>query len=79
MPRIPARYGHMPFGVIQSGITSGISAGVASLPFLKTGGFLIHWLPAWLVSWAIMLPIVIALAPLIRRAVMALTTASSGA
>ena len=73
MPRIPHRYGHFVFGVIQSGLTSYIAAGVASSAFIGEGSFLRHWITSWLMSWAVMLPIVIFAAPFIRRAVVKLT------
>jgi hypothetical protein len=73
MRRIPAKYGHYVFGVIQSGITSGVAAAIASVPFLEAGSFLINWVGAWLLSWTLMLPIVIFAAPFIRKAVNRLT------
>lgn len=76
MARIPARYGHYVFGIIQSGITSGVAEAVASFPFLGSGDFLFNWTGAWLVSWLLMLPIVIFAAPFIRKAVMRLTDES---
>jgi hypothetical protein len=79
---IPRRYAHFIFGVIQSGLTSCIAAGIACYPFLTSGSFLRHWLSAWLISWAMMLPVVIFAAPLIRVCAIALTreeeTAASG-
>lgn len=70
---IPRRYAHFIFGVIQSGLTSCIAAGIASYPFLASGGFLRHWVRSWLVSWGLMLPVVIFAAPLIRSLAVALT------
>jgi len=37
---IPCRYSHFVFGVIQSGLTSLIAAGIASFSLLGTGNFL---------------------------------------
>lgn len=73
MRRIPQRYGHFVFGVIQSGLTSCIAAGIASFPFIYDGHFFMQWISSWLVSWFIMLPIVIFAAPFIRKAAMKLT------
>jgi hypothetical protein len=73
MTFIPPRYSHLTFGVIQSGLTSGISAAVASIPFWQQRSFLSHWLSAWSISWLIMLPIVILAAPLIRAFVQRMT------
>ena len=70
---IPRRYGHFVFGFIQSGLTSLIAAAVASYPFLQNSGFLHNCLVAWLVSWAIMTPVVLFAAPAIRALSNALT------
>lgn len=76
MLRIPRKFSHFVFGVIQSGMTSAIAAGIASLPFFGRLEFVENWLRSWLIAWATTIPIVILLAPLIRRLVLALTTAS---
>lgn len=78
MLRIPRRYGHFVFGVIQSGLTSAIAAGVASAPFFGTFAFIENWLGSWLIAWSMTIPIVILAAPAIRRLVLALTVDSSG-
>jgi hypothetical protein len=70
---IPRRYSHFVFGVIQSGLTSLIAAGIASLPSLATGQFIWHWLASWLVSWVAMAPLVLLAAPAIRSLSIALT------
>ena len=70
---IPRRYAHFIFGVIQSGLTSAIAAGIASAPFLAQGTFLMHWLMSWLLSWMLMLPVVVLAAPVIRGLANALT------
>lgn len=70
---IPRRYAHFIFGVIQSGLTSCIAAGIASYPFTASGGYARHWLSAWLISWGMMLPVVIFAAPAIRALAIALT------
>lgn len=76
MLRIPRRYGHFVFAVVQSGMTSAVAAAVASTPFLEESAFLIHWLASWLVAWMIMIPIVLLAAPIIRRIVLAVTIAA---
>jgi hypothetical protein len=73
MPRISRKYRHFVFGVIQSGITCGVAAAIASLPFYPEGAFAAHWLRTYLFSWTVMLPIVVIVAPLIRRLADALT------
>lgn len=64
--RIPRRYNHFVFGVIQSGLTCLIAAGIASYPAAGAAQFMEHWLLAWLVSWTMMLPVVVLAAPFIR-------------
>ncbi len=70
---IPRRYAHFVFEILQSGVTSAIASGIASLPFIDEGRFLSHWIQAWLVAWLLMLPVVVFAAPHIRRASYALT------
>jgi hypothetical protein len=70
---IPRRYAHFVFGVIQSGLTSAIASGIASLSLLESGGFSINWVRSWIVSWFLMLPVVLFAAPAIRRASLLLT------
>jgi hypothetical protein len=70
---IPRRYSHFVFGVIQSGLTSLIAAGIANLPSVATGRFFWHWLASWLVSWVAMAPLVLLAAPAIRSLSIALT------
>lgn len=72
---IPRRHAHYVFGVIQSGLTSFIAAGIASYPLLGSGAFLGNWLISWLIAWATMLPFVILAAPLIRSLAERLTRA----
>ena len=76
MLRIPRRYGHFVFGVIQSGLTSAIAAGIASTPFFGTFEFIENWVGSWLIAWMTTIPIVILAAPAIRRLVLALTIGS---
>ena len=71
--RIPRRHGHFVFGVIQSGLTCLVAAGIASYPDAGTASFIVHWLVSWLISWLAMLPVVLLAAPLIRALVNHLT------
>ena len=64
---IPRRFSHFVYGVIQSGLTCAIAAGIASFPFAATGTFVTHWLQSWFVAWIRMLPIVLFAAPAIRN------------
>lgn len=70
---IPRRHSHYVFGVIQSGMTSFVAAGVGSINVLATDHFLWNWLSSWLVSWVVLAPLVLAAAPTIRSLSMLLT------
>jgi hypothetical protein len=72
-PRISRHHSHFLFGIVQSGLTCLIAAGIASYPAGSEGRFLEHWLVAWLISWATMLPVVLLAAPVIRSLVLRLT------
>ena len=63
---IPRRYFHFVFGILQSGLTCLVAAGIGSFPAPNGGAFFGHWLVVWLVSWATMLPVVTLAAPLLR-------------
>jgi len=71
---IPRRFSHFIFAVIQAGLTCLIAAGIASLPLVTIGQFLIHWLLSWIISWAAMLPVVVLAAPIIRSVSFRLTS-----
>ena len=73
MIRIPRRHAHFVYGVIQSGLTCAIAAGIASLPLMARGTFLQDWLRAWIIAWVTMLPVVLLAAPIIRRITQRLT------
>jgi hypothetical protein len=66
MPNIPRRYSHFVFSVLQSGLTCSIAAAIASVPYLSAGTFAVHWLRSLFLSWAVMLPVVVIAAPVIR-------------
>ena len=76
MLRIPRKYGHFVFGVVQAGLTSAIAAGVASPSFFGTFAFVKNWLDSWLIAWMTTVPIVLLAAPGIRRLVIVLTIES---
>ncbi|MGO4581727.1 DUF2798 domain-containing protein [Cupriavidus sp. 2TAF22] len=67
MSRAAKRHGHFIYGIVQSCLTTGITACIASFPFWETGNFMMHWARLWLLSWAAMLPVVVFAAPFIRR------------
>jgi hypothetical protein len=70
---IPKRYDYFLFGFIQSGFTCAVATGIASIPFLGGAMFLSQWLKSWLAAWIVMTPFVLIAAPLINKAVGALT------
>jgi Protein of unknown function (DUF2798) len=74
MARLPQKYAPYVFGVIQAAITTAIATGIATHQLTEFGLlFLERWGFAWLVAWLTMLPVVILFAPLLQRAVAALT------
>ena len=74
MARIPQKYAPFVFGVIQAAITTAVATAIATHQLTEFGLlFLEQWAIAWLVAWLTMLPVVILLAPLLQRAVIALT------
>ncbi|MEX0311620.1 MAG: DUF2798 domain-containing protein [Tateyamaria sp.] len=71
---IPARYAHIAFGFVLSGMMSFLVSGIST--FLTLGavsGFVGLWVGAWLPSWAVAFPIVLIVAPVARRLVGAIT------
>jgi hypothetical protein len=70
---IRRRHSHILYGVIQSGMTSGVASLIASLSLIDEGDFLANWLRSWAIAFALMLPVVLFAAPLIQRAVIRLT------
>jgi hypothetical protein len=46
-------------------LTCCVASAIASLP-ITSGAFLVHWLRAWMLSWATMMPVVLLAAPWIR-------------
>lgn len=75
---IPRRYSHFVFGIIQSGLTSLVAAGIASLPAERAMVFVAHWMVSWLIAWAAMVPVVLLAAPAIRAVSLRLTREERG-
>jgi hypothetical protein len=65
---LPKRYGHVIFAVIQSFLTSAIAAAIAHSTD-DAAVFLDNWIRSWLLSWLTVLPVVLLVAPVIRRIV----------
>jgi hypothetical protein len=70
VPKLPRRYGHFVYAAIQSGVTTAIAAAVSSSD--SGGTFLAHWFQSWLISWALVIPIVLLAAPIIHRLTLSL-------
>lgn len=71
---IPARFAHIAFGLILSGLMSFIISGVATLRAVGVlPDFFSLWMAAWLPSWAVAFPAVLIVAPITRRIVGRLT------
>jgi hypothetical protein len=73
--KLPKRYAHYLFALIQSGLTTAVATAITSLR-LATDDLLISWLNSWLVSWATMVPVVLLAAPIIRQATLFLASAN---
>lgn len=74
MARLPQRYAPFVYGIVQAGITTAIASAVTTLQLTGFGmAFFARWAYGWSLSWLTMLPVVIGIAPLIQRAVVALT------
>ena len=71
---IPRRFAPVISGLILSGLMSLLVSGVST--FRLSGapsGFMGFWLNAWLTAWLVAFPVVLAVAPLTRKAVERLT------
>lgn len=73
MRRLPREFGPLTYGVLQAGVTTGLATALAAHQVTGLGlEFFGKWLVSWTMAWLIMLPIVVLLAPVLRRAVGAL-------
>ena len=78
MAPIPQKYAPFVFGVIQAATTTAVATAIATHQLTEFGLlFLERWAFAWLIAWLTMLPVVILFAPLLQRAVIALTVPRS--
>jgi hypothetical protein len=71
--KIPHRYSHYVFGILQSGITCAVASGISVLGSTTSTSKIMDWLMAWSLSWATMLPVVFLIAPVLRHAVERIT------
>ena len=74
MARLPQRYAPFIYGIVQAGITTAVATAIATHQLTGFGAqFLARWAYSWSLAWLTMLPVVVGLAPVIQRAVAALT------
>jgi hypothetical protein len=67
-PFLPKKYEHIAFGFMLSGMMSFLVSGFATLIGIGLSpDFPLHWLKAWLPSWALAFPVVLVVAPFVRR------------
>lgn len=67
-PFLPRKYEHIAFGFLLSGMMSLMVSGFATAISLGLhADFLKLWLMAWLPSWTLAFPVVLVVAPFVRR------------
>lgn len=67
-PFLPKKYEHIAFGFMLSGMMSFLVSGFATLISIGLPiDFPLHWLKAWLPSWMLAFPVVLVVAPFVRR------------
>jgi Protein of unknown function (DUF2798) len=68
---LPSRAAPYAFAAIQALVTTGVSTLIG---VWSTGGFsVVPWLAAWAEAWTLLLPLVLLLAPFIRRMIEAVS------
>lgn len=79
MNRLPAaRFEHLLFALLLSGLMSLLVSGVATWNAIGlVDDFNAKWRAAWLGSWAVAFPAVMVIAPLVRRIVSRLIVSGS--
>nr|PZN78652.1 MAG: GNAT family acetyltransferase [Pseudomonadota bacterium] len=79
MRRLPRRYAHFVYGMIQAAITTAVATTVATRQIASADlHFVLYWIESWSLSLATMLPVVLLAAPIIQRAVYSLTEEKPG-
>ena len=71
--KLPEKYSHFIFGIIQSCLTCAIVATINNAQGILREGGVIHWINSFLLSWAVMVPVVIFIAPYVRKLTIKLT------
>ena len=68
--KLPARFAPYVFGLLLSGIMTAIVAAIATVKTIGvTAAALANWPGAWLTSWLVAFPVVLVVAPFVRRMV----------
>lgn len=62
------RHSDLIYGLLQSAITCGVATTIHSLERIGAAWDMIFWMKSWFSAWAVMVPVVIFIAPFIRRA-----------
>lgn len=65
--RIPRRFGPLVFGAVQALLTTGFASGIAVARTSTPSGFMQNWPLAWATAYLVVLPIVLVMAPILRR------------
>lgn len=67
-PFLPKKYEQVAFGFLLSAMMSFLVSGFATLIALGlSADFPLSWVKAWLPSWALAFPVVLVVAPFVRR------------
>ena len=68
-PFLPARFEHIAFGLLLSCFMTFFVAGISTVMAVgaQAEGFLWLWFKAWMTTWAIAFPIILFVAPFVRR------------
>jgi len=68
--KLPQRFAPVLFGFLLSGMMSFVVSGIATLGAMGfVEGFTFSWITSWLGSWAVAFPVVLIVAPFVRRIV----------
>jgi energy-converting hydrogenase Eha subunit A len=66
--KLPARYGALVMPLILSGMMTVIISGISTVNALGFTPVVLHdWPRAWLISWAVAFPTLLAVLPVVRR------------
>lgn len=68
-PFVPKRFEQAAFGLLLTCFMTFVVAGISTLLAvgISAPGFLTLWFAAWMSSWAVAFPVILFVAPLVRR------------